>query len=223
MSPFAICLSTRIPRVNAYINELSASYSRQFISSQFDAVENWREASFIYTPTQPLSVPMSVSFSCADNYGEELEKWISIYDSNNRLCYDSGWVFNINSQSVRSPFIGGSTSMHVYLRVRYKGGDVPLTPNMFQGGTFILDVTRREEVTQPSGWNETTTATYTTATQILPVLTTGTEVTVAATPERLLIHERFFLRVLDNLWGLPDVMWLTIACIILVFCAWLLL
>lgn len=204
----------------AYPIELSASYSRQFISTQFEAIETWREASFIYTPSLPLSVPMSVSFTCSDNYGEELEKWVSIYDSNGRLCYDSGWVFNINSQSVRSPFIGGSSSMHVFLRVRYKGGEVPLTPNMFQGATFILDVTRREEVTQPYGWNETTTVSLPTTVTFPTTSVTAPE--LEDIPLQVVSHADLFARLFGLILAEGDLLWIVGASLILSFGIWLL-
>lgn len=224
MSPFAICSLTRILKANAYTTEYNSNYTRIVQPSQFTPEGNWRQNNFaVQLPYHPYP-PFYLSFYAVDLYGEKLEKWVSLYDDSNNLIYSSGWSDNIDSVPVRNPW---STSepyiMHVILRVRYKGGEIPLTPNMMDNCTFIVNFQRRDEVTQPPGWNETTTATYTTATQIIPELTTGTQVTIAATPERLLTHERFLLRVLDNFWNLPDVTWIITACIILVFCAWLLI
>lgn len=215
-------LSLSTPKkASAFTYELSGSYSRQFISTQFDAVENWREASFIYTPTQSLSVPMYVSFTCADNYGEELEKWVSIYDSNNRLCYDSGWTSNINLQSVRSPFIGGSTSMHVYLRVRYRGGEIPLTPNMFQGGTFILDVTRRETETLPESWYSENTFPATSSIENFPTFTTST-VTTPNIPYVVSQNVSFMGAFFTTFLGDTGLYWLIVICVLISLAAWLL-
>lgn len=213
---------TRIPRANAYINEYNGSTSRYIAPTSFLAENTWRQNSFQSTISGSVNTPFLVSCTACDIYGEPLEKWISIYDDNGNMAYDSGWVFDINDAVSRNPLSYNNT-MHVIIRLRYRGGDVPLTPNVMTTVNFTLRYTRREEVTQPPGWNETTTATYTTVTQIIPELTTGTQITIAVTPLNFLSHERFLLRVLDNLWSLPDMIWVTTACIILVFCAWLLM
>lgn len=184
--------------------------------------EGWRQNNFQTTVSGSVSSPFLVSVSAADIFGEPLEKWVSVYDDNNVLAFDSGWTTTIDNMTSRNPLHANST-MHVIIRLRYKDSDTPLTPNVMTTTNFTMTFMRREEVTQPPGWNETTTASYTTATQIIPELTTGTQVTIAATPERLLTHERFLLRVLDSFWNLPDVTWIITACIILVFCAWLLI
>lgn len=228
MSPSAICSLTRIQRANAYYNDYPVDVTRVTINTQYSfasgASGEWRQHNFQFTISQPYYPTYTLSFTANSIYGDNYLKWVSIYDSDYRLVYSSGWVENIDNVVVPSPFQENQTTgtVHVYERVTRIDHTSP-PQNEMNSTMFVFRGQFRDIVTSPSGWNETTTATYTTATQILPDLTTGTEVTIAATPERLLTHERFFLRVLDNLWGLPDVMWLTVACIILVFCAWLLM
>lgn len=207
----------------AYINEYTGGTSRYISPNSFLWQDDgWRQNNFQTTITGSVTSPFLVSVNAVDIFGESLEKWVSIYDDNNVLAFDSGWTTDIDNMTSRNPLYANGI-MHVIIRLRYKDSDVPLTPNVMTTVNFTMTFTRREEVTQPQGWNDTTTATYTTATQIIPELTTGTSVTIAATPQRIAQHERLFLAILDKLWELPDVMWLSVACLALVFCAWLLL
>lgn len=213
---------------NAYYNDYPVDVTRVTQNTQYSFASGssgeWRQHNFQFTVSQPYYPTYTLSFSANSIYGDNYLKWISLYDSDYRLVYSSGWVDTIDNVVVPSPFQEGQNSgtVHVYERVMRLDKTAP-PQNEMNSTMFVFRGQYRDIVTQPQGWNETTTASFTTVTQIIPELTTGTSVTIAATPQRLISHERFFLAILDKLWGLPDVMWLTVACLVLVFCAWLLL
>lgn len=213
---------------NAYYNDYPVDVTRVTLNTQYSFASGssgeWRQHTFQFTINQPYYPTYTLSFTANSQYGDNYLKWVSLYDSDYRLVYSSGWVDTIDNVVVPSPFQEGENSgtVHVYERVMREDHTAP-PQNEMNSTMFVFRGQFRDVVTQPQGWNETTTVTYTTATQIIPELTTGTSVTIAATPQRLISHERFFLAVLDKLWELPDLMWLTVACLVLVFCAWLLL
>lgn len=223
--PFA---TSSILTSNAYYNDYPVDITRVTLNTQYSFTSGssgeWRQHTFQFSVSQPYYPTYTLSFTANSQYGDNYLKWISIYDADYRLVYSSGWVDTIDNVVVPSPFQEGQNTgvVHVYERVMRPDKTAP-PQNEMNSTMFVFRGQYRDVVTQPQGWNETTTATYTTATQIVPELTTGTSVTIAATPQRLINHERFFLAVLDKLWELPDIMWLTVACLVLVFCSWLLL
>lgn len=110
--------------------------------------------------------------------------------------------------------------MHCILRVRYNGGETPLTPNMMDSCSFVVNFQRREEVTQPNGWNETTTATMPT-TVTFPT-TSVTAPKLEDIPLQVVSHVDLFVRLFGVIISEGDILWIVGASLILAFSIWLL-
>lgn len=205
---------------NAYVNEYTGGTSRYIAPGSFMWQDDgWRQNNFQSTITGSVTSPFLVSVNACDIFGEPLEKWVSIYDDNNVLAFDSGWTTDINEMTSRNPLYANST-MHVIIRLRYKNSDVPLTPNVMTTVNFTMTFTRREEVTQPAGWNETTTAT-------LPDVATFPTTSVTAPelediPLQVVSHADLFSRLFAVILREGDILWIVGASLILAFSIWLL-
>lgn len=221
--PSALCSPIE---VKSYYNDYPVDVTRVTINTQYSFASGssgeWRQHNFQFTVSQPYYPTYTLSFTANSIYGDNYLKWVSIYDSDYRLVYSSGWVEYIDNVVVPSPFQEGQTTgtVHVYERVMRQDHTSP-PQNEMNSTMFVFRGQFRDIVTQPEGWNETTTATLSTSSVSFPT-TSVTVPELEDIPLQVVSHVDLFARLFGFILSEGDLMWIVGASLILAFCVWLL-
>lgn len=208
-----------------YYNDYPVDYSRVTVNTQYSFTSGssgeWRQHTFQFTVDQPYYPTYTVSFTANSQYGDNYLKWVSVYDSDYRLVYSSGWVETIDNVVVPSPFQEGQNSgtVHVYERVMRQDHTAP-PQNEMNSTMFVFRGQFRDVVTQPKGWNETTTATLPTTVTFSTTSLTAPE--LEDIPIQVVSHADLFARLFGVILAEGDLLWIVGASLILSFSIWLL-